>query len=476
MKDFDDNFKEIDVNYFELCKSELKTTGLVWAYSTIVGRRNTLDKYYKYWRTTNEIMAKRIRDEIIKCDTLLGTINWNWDISESHRDLNQRVYQLLRVKTGQFKPELDNEAAELSEKMAENVAFSRRKKLVQDISYEISWGLRNMYGLFWTLTFDDPHLFSTMKEIEPNMFGEKRYSVEYNDDAIETIWKSFLTRLKRRLGKDIRYICVPEFGSNTGRFHLHMILFSEEPIDCKDPNLRVLNGFNTKITIDEYEELWNAGFNEARPIINKESKWYQEQNGDQGWKRPVDEKGNLLDYSTGQLQGYLTKYLTKSIQENYQCKNELMYHNPDQWNTTERRVKKTRLYGISKLPSMKSLTSEELAMLARLTTGTQDQHPIAQTIKRGAKRELKMRLELGENTLNNYIGGTWKSEKSYHGHYQGMMRKTYDPNLQSLGDILTEPIASADISENWPNCQAYLDQCEDLVIDKFKEVCNVKGD
>lgn len=85
----------------------------------------------------------------------------------------------------------------------------------------------NYRGCFFvTLTFDDSHLLRYWKGE-----GEPRITQKFSDYDLSRIVRLFLERVRKKTGKSIRHVFIPEFGDplrHTGRLHLHGLLF-----DCR---------------------------------------------------------------------------------------------------------------------------------------------------------------------------------------------------------------------------------------------------
>lgn len=82
----------------------------------------------------------------------------------------------------------------------------------------------NFRGCFFvTLTFDDDHLLKFWKGD-----GAPRITQNFSDYDLSRIIRLFLERVRKKTGRSIRHVFIPEFGDpvrHTGRLHLHGLLF-----------------------------------------------------------------------------------------------------------------------------------------------------------------------------------------------------------------------------------------------------------
>lgn len=116
---------------------------------------------------------------------------------------------------------------------------------------------------FVTLTFSDEMLFRYWKGD-----GSPKVTQRYENYDISLIVRRFLENLRKRTGKSVRHVFIPEFGSSknhTKRLHIHGILFG-----C----------FLSRETL---ESSWRNGFI------------------------------HVHNYCDARTSGYITKYLTKDI-------------------------------------------------------------------------------------------------------------------------------------------------------------------
>lgn len=82
----------------------------------------------------------------------------------------------------------------------------------------------NYRGCFFvTLTFDDDHLLKYWKGD-----GSPCITQNFKDYDLPRIVRLFLERVRKKTGKSVRHVFIPEFGNplkHTGRLHLHGLLF-----------------------------------------------------------------------------------------------------------------------------------------------------------------------------------------------------------------------------------------------------------
>lgn len=84
-----------------------------------------------------------------------------------------------------------------------------------------AYGYRGCF--FVTLTFDDEHLLRHWRGEGPFRITQK-----FSDYDLSRIVRLFLERIRKKTGRSVRHIFIPEFGDpvkHTGRLHLHGLLF-----------------------------------------------------------------------------------------------------------------------------------------------------------------------------------------------------------------------------------------------------------
>lgn len=81
---------------------------------------------------------------------------------------------------------------------------------------------QNPKCLFVTLTIDDEH-YNKLKENEH----------QNENDVCTTAMRRFLERVRKDTGKSLKHWCITELGGETGRIHLHGLLWSTEYLICK---------------------------------------------------------------------------------------------------------------------------------------------------------------------------------------------------------------------------------------------------
>lgn len=145
----------------------------------------------------------------------------------------------------------------------------KRKDMVTRIQHERSM-VRDC--CFITLTYDDINLpMSGSNDWKKDKFIIGRGELVGKPTLLPSDVQKFLKRLRRHLeykplklsdrrdhvdGK-IRYFCVGEYGSKTGRPHYHLLIFGWRPSDLKLFQMR--GGYNVYRS-SQIEKLWKYGF------------------------------------------------------------------------------------------------------------------------------------------------------------------------------------------------------------------------
>jgi hypothetical protein len=99
-----------------------------------------------------------------------------------------------------------------------------------------------------------------MSDHEENSFITLTYAPEHlrSDFIIKSDFQKFMKRLRKKTGKNIRYMVSYEYGSQNFRPHMHAILFGYSP-----PNQKHISNSPSghKLFISsEMEQLWNFGY------------------------------------------------------------------------------------------------------------------------------------------------------------------------------------------------------------------------
>lgn len=111
---------------------------------------------------------------------------------------------------------------------------------------------------------------------------------------------------------DALHFCVVEHGEKTGRFHLHVVhMLRQLPAGWEDPNAG--RRCPSYVQVEAAASLWPWGFAYVEPV----RVYAHDHFGALGWRWPVHRSPsgrswlNIPARSSGQVAGYLAKYLTK---------------------------------------------------------------------------------------------------------------------------------------------------------------------
>lgn len=329
-------------------------------------------------------------------------------------------------------PKFKDEATRLLIKAQAN---SRRNETIQRIHNEMT--LRHSQG--WYFIFDTLTLSNDCVQ----QFYETKTALR---DYFRVVSRKVLSAegrpVKESSSDCYSYICVPEFGGETGRLHFHIVHFMRTlPSGTVDPNF----GKQKRIyrQVDTLRGLWKYGF--TQPIAVRYS-------GDaftkRGWLTPVDKDGKSVDSKPMiAVAHYVAKYINKKTEQELISKNV----SGEKWNNylqnemklmpkTLFRTRMTRGFGMH-VASMKNLSNNALLQMTRLSANVTKMPSV---LKRNAKKELRSRLvHLSLTDVLELKPKTMNLLKSF----RDLIQKTHQFNPQNFTDLLTPKLNPSDISE-----------------------------
>lgn len=207
-------------------------------------------------------------------------------------------------------------------------------------------------------------------------------------------------RIDRNMADCFRYFCVPEYGSEKGRLHFHVLFFARTlPLGTRDPNYTLTPARRIRRQVPTMTRLWPYGYN--LPVAVRYS-------GDAfsraGWYWPVDKKGKPIKSKPAvAVAHYITKYVTKQTSalidakglngDTSSCQVQARYLNQYK---SHFRVRMSRSFGME-MPSMDNLSNSSLLQMCKLSWKSVNKTTL---LKHHAKRTLKRRL--GTLTLEEF--------------------------------------------------------------------------
>ena len=274
-------------------------------------------------------------------------------------ELKSRIEWLrrqMRLARRKYGPSPDQEVVDFLKGLSVD---SRKKERLARILCELEYARENDLGvIFNTLTFDDQALLRR-----------------------DEFWANFRKRFQRyvlggsgrkQCGQYCKLFGVPEYGSKTGRFHLHVVMvFDHVRGDFFDPNAGRYRPEHREIW--RIKRMWQGG--NSRPILVR---WNNDRWARAGWRWPW-KAGKPIASDPRFLGRYLSKYLTK--QETYRT--------VDSW-----RVRPTRGFGLEKFDQMlETLTTEELWQILVVPNRSMIRIPgQMRLLKRRARRFILQRI------------------------------------------------------------------------------------
>lgn len=235
-----------------------------------------------------------------------------------------------------------------------------------------------------------------------------------NPNAIRDYTRNIGRKVNQALGLPARakytdnyqYICVPEYGTQKGRLHFHLVhLLKALPKGTIDPiqgrtmqQIKIMQKMKPSATdraVNTLRGMWNYGM--TMPIaVRYTGDAYKNK---LGWLHPIDTKSeNKLQLKPLMAVGhYIAKYINKSSDQDL-IKKQLTNGN-NKWTQELRKtlnklpthtwkIRTSRGFGMDVL-SMKTLPMATLAELTKLHWSVT---PISSVLKKNAQKEIKSRL------------------------------------------------------------------------------------
>lgn len=324
---------------------------------------------------------------------------------------------------------------EISEALIKGTISSRRSFTIQRILNAIT----AHHAAGWYMVFDT----LTLRDESIQAFYETPTAIR---DHVRTISRQVLEaegRSKKDSPDDcFQYFCCPEYGSQNGRLHFHVVYFMRTlPLGSIDPNYgRRVRNYRQLTSLSK----WQYGF--SQPIAVRYS-------GDAftrlGWLWPVDKQGKPLAAKPPIAVGYyVAKYVNKKADTDLSLKN---LKGTEKWNkslkdhfknlpTTLFRVRMSRKFGMT-MPTMTGLTFNSLVEMTKLS---KECTPYPAILKQNSKKEIKSRL--AGLTLSNLLDAK-PNQINMLAYLRSMTRNAQHPNLQNFIDSLTLKLAPTDISD-----------------------------
>lgn len=214
------------------------------------------------------------------------------------------------------------------------VQVKNKQRVADEWEFKVQQSVLNAYEkgyyiVFDTLTLAQDHYYE--------FFGKG-----------STMWRDYITRLKRSTTGFYEYFAVREYGEETGRQHLHVVhIFQNLPKGCTDPN--TCRKIPNAKEIDYLKKYWIYGFSSPRAMRISTNDAYAKK----GWRWPYDSRDKPLKVNgIGAVHGYITKYITKSLQDR----------------TKKWRIKASRNFGKHRINNIiLQMNNSELLCLTRLS-------------------------------------------------------------------------------------------------------------
>lgn len=276
-------------------------------------------------------------------------------------------------------------------KMCFELSYSTRAaEYRQRLNYECSLALRNgWYLVFDTVTLDPRHVASFANS--PNAIRDYCRSIG------RLVNQACGLAARESTVNTYKYFCVPEYGTQNGRLHFHLIhMMKALPLGSIDPNLApVFRGgvsIRARREVGTLKGLWPYGF--STPIACRYS---NDAYSRSGWLWPTDSKGTPIpNKPIIAVARYITKYITKNIElDKFNKLNPREVNS--KWNKVitlqslprkAYRVRMSRGFGVIQAP-MDSLNLDELIQLTNLPPKV-TMYP--RLLRRQAKRTLRKKL------------------------------------------------------------------------------------
>lgn len=262
---------------FQYYRKELLTSGSDYAIitralldSSLISQTKSRLYTHKIIECGNYYQLYEIENRTIKKDKGLSQIEKEYSLMSSRRELIKKV-KLKIMNRGEYEKE-SRETKQILETQIESKNINRSKIELQRLAKTNEEEFRT----FITLTFAE-----NVKDIE----------------QANKMFNSFRTYIKR-LKSDFKYLCVPEFQKR-GAVHYHL--------------LTNINYNDILLLSKEEKKLWN-----------KSSKKWEVGKNIIGWNKGYSLVKDI-NYTNTNIIGYITKYLTKDIDNRLWGKRRYLY-------------------------------------------------------------------------------------------------------------------------------------------------------
>jgi len=316
--------------------------------------------------------------------------------------------------------------------------YAQRRSTIMS---RMCWQLRDSHHSGWFMVFDTLTL-------SPDMVTRFYENSNALRDYFRNVGRSVLSAEKRSPRQSFddcyKYICIPEYGSERGRLHFHIIHFLRTlPTGAKDPNIgrRTRN----RRQVDFFRGLWPYGTTQPIAIRYQRDAFTRK-----GWLWPVDANGKAIDAKPYIAVGYyVTKYVCKNVDAI--CTSNLQKHEASKWNKTVQtlipdslrkafRVRMSRTFGQAQL----NLSSLKIPQLLELTRLHHSVTPYTQMLKRLSKRELVKRAStLSVKDIMDFMSEPTNLLASL----RRLMKTTQTFSLASFMSTVTRSLHGTDVSD-----------------------------
>lgn len=230
------------------------------------------------------------------------------------------------------------------------------------------------------------------------------------------------------------YVCVPEYGSRTGRLHFHVVhLLRTLPSGVVDPNLS--NPKRNRHEINLFKGLWDWGLSSPIAVRHTGVDAYTRR----GWLMPIERKGKAMVVKPLlAVARYVVKYVSKQIDQHKQLKASQCKIT----NLTPKtfRVRTSRGFGYGFPP----LTRLSLDSLVQLTQASSELTCYPTLLRRHAKKELKNRLS---SIALTHILDAQPETFNLLKELRNSMKMTGVSSLLSFTSITTVSLSVMDVSD-----------------------------
>ena len=326
-----------------------------------------------------------------------------------------------------------DEAAKL---LIKSTYASRRSTVMA----RLQWELKCRHEAGWFFIFDTLTLSPDMVKAFYETPNALRH---YFRNVGRSVLRAESRSIRQSSDDCYSYFCCPEYGSERGRLHFHVIHFCRTlPRGSVDPNYGRRD--RTRRQIDSFRGFWPYGT--TTPIAVRYSK---DAFTRLGWLWPTDKKGVAIDAKPYIAVGfYVTKYVCKNVDilQNANIKSK----EAQKWKTQINllvpshllkhfRIRMSRNLGNHSIP-MHNLSVEALLQIMRLHHTVS---PYQRILKKQSKRELLNRAStLTVAVIHRYISQPTNLLKSL----RSMMKTTPECSLPSFIASIRPCLPNEDIS------------------------------